>query len=72
MAREKGTESQNEQILRHLKAGGSLTPLQALRKYGCLRLGARIYNLKARGHNMRKELVTTPGGKRVARYSMPS
>ena len=71
MAREKGTTSQKEKILRHLKAGGSLTPLQALRKFDCLRLGARIYNLKDEGYDIRTEHITTSNGKRVARYSMP-
>jgi len=38
--------SQNERIKQHLEMGRSITPLAALRLYGCLRLGARIYDLK--------------------------
>ena len=38
--------SQSEQILKYLQAGNALTPLEALRKFNCLRLGVRIYDLR--------------------------
>lgn len=38
--------TQTEQIAKHLKRGWKITPLQALQKYGCLRLAARVYDLK--------------------------
>ena len=34
--------TQSEKILRHLKDYGSITPLEALQEYGCMRLGARM------------------------------
>lgn len=46
------TVSQNENILAALKGGESLTPLDALRRFGCFRLGARIYDLKQDGHEI--------------------
>ena len=38
--------SQNAAILKHLKAGKTLTQLDALRLYGCMRLAARIEELR--------------------------
>jgi len=42
--------SQNNDILRHLKAGNSITPIDALNLFGCFRLAARIYELRTKGH----------------------
>jgi hypothetical protein len=38
--------SQTTQILNHLKEGNTLSPLEALDMFGCLRLGARIWELR--------------------------
>jgi hypothetical protein len=35
---------------------------------GCFRLSARVFDLRAAGHRIEREWVTTPGGSRVARY----
>lgn len=64
------TESQNKQILAHLQAGNTLTPIDALNHFGCLRLSARIHNLREKGHAIKMEMVSTRSGKRVARYSI--
>lgn len=64
------TETQTAQILAHLKTGRSITPIDALNRYGCFRLGARIYDLKQDGHNIYKEMVETDSGKRVASYTL--
>ena len=50
--------TQTNQILDHLKAHRTITPLDALRLYGCMRLGARIWDLKRMGHRIRSEIVT--------------
>jgi hypothetical protein len=63
--------SQGDQILAHLRAGNSLTPLEALHKFGCFRLGARIYDLKQDGHDIHTDLVEIDG-KRVACYRIAS
>lgn len=34
--------SQTQRILAYLQEGNTITPLEALRKFSCLRLGARI------------------------------
>lgn len=39
---------QNEEILRHLLTYGKITSLEAMNKYGIMRLGARIYDLKSK------------------------
>lgn len=62
--------TQFERILRHLKAGRAITPAQAWRRYGCMRLSARIYDLKRAGHNIRTEPHTVRDGTIVARYSL--
>lgn len=64
------TETQTAQILAHLKTGRSITPIDALNRYGCFRLGARIYDLKQSGHNIYREMVETDSGKRVASYTL--
>ena len=63
------TEAQNNQILKYLQTGKSLTPMDALQKFVCFRLGARIYDLKRDGHSIVSQMVDV-GEKRVARYSL--
>jgi len=62
--------SQNQLILDHLNAGRSLTPLEALNLFGCFRLSARIYDLRAAGHDVAGRMVKTETGKMVAEYSI--
>ena len=44
--------SQEKKILNYLQNGNELTPLEALYFFGCLRLGARIYDLRSKGHQI--------------------
>ena len=60
-------QTQNQRILAHLKAGHRLTPLEALDRFGCMRLGARIWDLRQEGHDIRDRLVSR-GGAHVAQY----
>ena len=68
---EKSSQSQNSKIAEYLKQGNSITPLDALNLFGCMRLGARIADLKDR-YNMHiiTNMVTTSNGKRVASYKL--
>ena len=50
--------TQCERILRHLQDYGSITQAEAVAEYGCYRLGARIWDLKAKGIPIRSERVT--------------
>lgn len=59
--------SQTERVLALLRQG-PLTPLDALDQAGSFRLGARIWDLRHRGHDIRTEWLTTSSGSRVAKY----
>ena len=48
--------SQCEKILTFLRECGSITPLDALREFSCLRLGARIWDLKQQGYKIRTDI----------------
>jgi hypothetical protein len=48
---------------------GPITPIQALKGCGCLRLAARIRDLRAQGHNIVTEQVNE-NGKRFAKYHL--
>ncbi len=61
--------SQSDQIIDYLAAGHTLTPIDALKRFGCFRLGARVYDLKREGHRIKSEMVRK-GEKRFARYSL--
>ena len=39
-------------ILAHLMSAGSITPKEAMERYGIMRLGARIWDLKHAGHDI--------------------
>jgi hypothetical protein len=58
-------------ILRHLQSGHWLSPIEALRLWGCFRLAARINDLREMGYGIttewERDQVT---GKRHARYRM--
>lgn len=59
-------------VLSHLKKT-SLTPLEALRKYGTMRLAALVFNLKADGHKIETKIVnvkTKRNPKYVAQYTL--
>ena len=45
-------------ILDYMQRWQSITPMEALTSLGCMRLGARIYDLRNAGHSIRRELVT--------------
>lgn len=62
-------ETQNQAILEHLESGKSITPIYALRRFGSMRLGARIYDLKQMGRTIEKRMVSN-GEKRFASYRM--
>lgn len=61
--------SQNDKIIKHLQKGRSLTPLQALDRYGCMRLASRIGELRDRGYKIVSNRVKR-GGKVYAEYRL--
>ena len=59
--------SQTNQLRAALLAGRSLTPMDALRDFGCFRLAARVADLRREGLPI--ECVSeTKNGKSFARY----
>jgi hypothetical protein len=65
--------TQTIQILKHLEDGNSITPIEALQLFGCMRLGARIYDLKQDGHVINTLMVKDEkSGARYACYSLVS
>lgn len=67
---EKTSQTQNARILAHLQNGGRITSLSALDDFGCLRLSARIKDLRDRGYDIQSETITLSNGKRVSQYFM--
>lgn len=50
-----------------------LTPIEALQKFGCFRLGARIHDLRDEGYIILTDMVQKEDGHgRYARYFVPS
>ncbi len=64
--------SQTQQILKHLRAGRSITPAEAVEKFRCYRLAARIKDIREQYGEaaVMSELVSTDHGGfgRYARY----
>lgn len=58
MTQEKDT--QKKAILRHLQSGKELSQLEATQKYGVLRLGAIIFELRKEGYIISTRLVRDP------------
>jgi len=58
-----------QKIKSWLLTGHKITPLQALEKWGCMRLGARIYDLRKEGYYVISEMITK-NGKTFAQYRM--
>lgn len=66
--------TQNEKVLRHMEEFGGITPMEAMQKYGIMRLASRINDIKREGIPVRREIVKTKNrfGETVhyARYSL--
>ena len=62
--------TQTQMIIEHLKSGNALTPIEALQKFGCFRLAARISDLKQLGHEIETKSIKFENGKSVAQYSL--
>jgi hypothetical protein len=59
------TLSQNQAILDYLKSGNTLTPIEALEKFHCFRLAARISDLRKSGHT-----ILNDGQSNYAKYRL--
>ena len=50
--------SQCRKILQHMELFGSITAAEAVERYSCYRLSARIADLRAAGHAIVSEMVS--------------
>ena len=62
-------KTQTERILNYLSKNKRITPIEALDKFGCFRLAARISDLRKLGHTIWTDNVTK-NGKTFASYSL--
>ncbi len=58
-----------DMMLRDLKNGKTVSPLMALRNYGCLRLGDVAFQLRKKGYKVVTTMVER-NGKRYGVYSL--
>lgn len=49
------TVTQVERIIEYIKRYGSITPLDALKEFGCMRLASRMCDIKAMGYGIVRE-----------------
>ena len=68
--------SQATDVIEYIRDNGSITTKQAMEDLGCYRLSGRIYDIKAIGIEVEKEMITVQNrnGKdcRVAKYTIPN
>ena len=50
--------TQTELILNHVQLFGSITPLEALKEYGIMRLASRVHDLKKQGIDLKRTMET--------------
>lgn len=62
-------KNQTSRIYRYLKTGRGITPVSALSRFGCMRLAARIADLREAGVKIRSRIASRQG-KRFAVYSL--
>lgn len=60
-------ETQKEMILEHLKKYGRITDREAYTEYAIRRTGARVWDLRKDGYNIRTEMTTKPN--RFGKYT---
>ena len=66
-------ETQNKLIAQHLESGHTITALEALHRFGCFRLSARIWDLRKRGLDIesRRRKITSDGKQKyVVEYKL--
>jgi hypothetical protein len=64
-------DSQRKRILRHMAQGKTITPLQALRLYGCLSLSQRCGELRNKERWPVESKFIQVGRSRVKQYWLP-
>lgn len=65
---EKSSASQCKRIAQYLNEGNTLTGLEAIPLFGCIRLASRINDLRKKGMEICSRTIKTIDGKRVSEY----
>lgn len=65
-------KTQKQKVLEQLQVHGSITPMGALKQYGCFRLASVIHKLRAEGFKIKTKLIKRegPGKACYAKYTM--
>jgi hypothetical protein len=63
-------QTQEARILEALRNGERITAYKVFLRYGSMRLGARIYDLKHKGYKIEKRMIKISSGAHVAEYWM--
>lgn len=63
-------QTQQQKILDYLRTGASLTPFQALRVAGTMKLSTRVGELIRKGYPIIKEWYQIPKGRKVMSYRL--
>lgn len=66
----KAAMTQNNMIADWLEKGYSITSLEALQMFGCMRLASRICDLRDRGMQINTCKIKTETGKWVTEYTL--
>lgn len=67
---EKSARTQCAQIKKWLEDGNSITSLEALQLFGCMRLASRVCDLRDRGLDITTTKIKTESGKYVTEYRL--
>ena len=63
--------TQKNKVKEHLNSGQSITPIEALERYGCFRLAAIIHTLKHQnGMNIKTEMIKNKFGTKYGKYKL--
>ena len=57
-------------IKKWLEEGNSITSLEALQLFGCMRLSSRVFDLRERGLDITTTKIKTESGKYVTEYRL--
>jgi hypothetical protein len=50
--------TQADQVLKHMESGKTISPMDAMKEYGIMRLASRILDLRKLGYNIRAETAS--------------
>jgi hypothetical protein len=64
------TETQTQAILRYMRSGYEITALEALKLFNCMRLAARIADIKDMGIDITDRWITRDDGVRFKAYRL--